>query len=145
MQPGLCHGSYLRMHPKPIACIPKNLFKACVALAPACPPQAKPDRSGPPKAEDCVRAYDSLLGHVRELAENAARLGGAAGEVLLEECAAKARLPAALLFPVAVGAPAIIAFRRLPEGRLFAKARLPCGYPLFDYTHLTMIDNCYHG
>ena len=43
-----------------------------------------------------MRAYDSLLGHARELAETAARLGGAAGEVLLEECAAKARLlPAA--------------------------------------------------
>lgn len=44
-----------------------------------------------------MRAYDSLLGHVRELADNAARLGGAAGEVLLEECAAK--VPGCLLLP----------------------------------------------
>lgn len=36
-----------------------------------------------------MRVYDALVGYTKELAENAARLGGAAGEVLLEECAAK--------------------------------------------------------
>jgi hypothetical protein len=38
-----------------------------------------------------VRAYDSLIGHVKELSETAARLGGTAGEVLMEECTAKVR------------------------------------------------------
>ena len=51
--------------------------------------QAKLDKSGAPKAEDVVRVYDALIGYTKELAENAARLGGAAGEVLLEECTAK--------------------------------------------------------
>jgi hypothetical protein len=53
--------------------------------------KARVDRSGPPKAEDVVRAYDSLIGHVKELSETAARLGGTAGEVLMEECTAKVR------------------------------------------------------
>ncbi len=39
-----------------------------------------------------MRLYESLTGHVKELSENAARLGGAAGEILLEECTAKVRL-----------------------------------------------------
>lgn len=57
--------------------------------------QAKQDRGGPAKAEDVVRLYDSLMGNVKELSENAARLGGATGEILLEECTAKARPPPA--------------------------------------------------
>ena len=52
--------------------------------------QSKLDRSGPPKAEEVVRAYDSLIGHVKELSEAATRLGGPAGETLLEECTAQA-------------------------------------------------------
>lgn len=39
-----------------------------------------------------MRLYDSLMSNVKELSENAARLGGATGEILLEECTAKARL-----------------------------------------------------
>ena len=52
--------------------------------------QGKLDRTGPPKAEEVVRACDSLLGHVKELSEAATRLGGSAGETLLEECTAQA-------------------------------------------------------
>lgn len=37
-----------------------------------------------------MRAYDSLIGHVKELSEAATRLGGPAGETLLEECTAQA-------------------------------------------------------
>ncbi len=51
----------------------------------------KAEKGGPAKAEDVVRLYDSLMSAVKELSENAARLGGAAGEILLEECTAKAR------------------------------------------------------
>ncbi|BDA49634.1 Signal recognition particle subunit SRP68 [Coccomyxa sp. Obi] len=51
--------------------------------------KGKQDKGGPAKAEDVVRLYESLMGHVKELSENAARLGGAAGEILLEECTAK--------------------------------------------------------
>ena len=51
--------------------------------------QAKLDKSWPPKAEDVVRLYDSLMGSIKELSDTAAHLGGAAGEVLLEECIAK--------------------------------------------------------
>lgn len=39
-----------------------------------------------------MRLYDSLMSSMKELSENAARLGGATGEILLEECTAKARL-----------------------------------------------------
>lgn len=52
--------------------------------------QSKLDKGGPPKAEEVVRAYDSLMGHVKELSEAATRLGGSAGETLLEECTAQA-------------------------------------------------------
>ena len=57
----------------------------------ACPlhAQSKLDKSGPPKAEEVVRAYDNLIGHVKELSETATRLGGSAGETLLEECTAQ--------------------------------------------------------
>lgn len=54
--------------------------------------QGKQDKGGPAKAEDVVRLYEALMGHVKELSENAARLGGAAGEILLEECTAKVSL-----------------------------------------------------
>lgn len=54
--------------------------------------QAEQDKDAPPKAEDAVRLYESLMGSVKELSENAARLGGATGEILLEECTAKVRL-----------------------------------------------------
>ena len=37
-----------------------------------------------------MRAYDSLIGHVKELSEAATRLSGPAGETLLEECTAQA-------------------------------------------------------
>ena len=36
-----------------------------------------------------VRLYDVLLGHAKELAEVGRQVGGAAGEALLDECAAK--------------------------------------------------------
>jgi hypothetical protein len=52
--------------------------------------QSKLDKSGPPKAEEVVRAYDNVIGHVKELSETAARLGGSAGETLLEESTAQA-------------------------------------------------------
>lgn len=52
--------------------------------------QSASDKSGPPKAEEVVRAYDNLIGHVKELSEIAARLGGSAGETLLEDCTAQA-------------------------------------------------------
>ena len=39
-----------------------------------------------------VRQYDSLLGSVRELRAAAASLGGSAGELLLDACAAAVRL-----------------------------------------------------
>ncbi|CAL5220684.1 g2733 [Coccomyxa viridis] len=58
--------------------------------------KSKLDKSGPPKAEGVVRAYDSLIGHVKELSEVATRLGGPAGETLLEECTAQAATFAAL-------------------------------------------------
>ena len=58
-----------------------------------CALQSKLDKSGPPKADEVVRAYDGLIGHVKELSETAARLGGSAGETLLEECTAQARQP----------------------------------------------------
>ncbi|KAK9904768.1 hypothetical protein WJX75_002167 [Coccomyxa subellipsoidea] len=51
--------------------------------------KAKLDKGGPAKAEDVVRLYDSLMSSMKELSENAARLGGATGEILLEECTAK--------------------------------------------------------
>ena len=54
-----------------------------------CTLQSKLDKSGPPKADEVVRAYDGLIGHVKELSETAARLGGSAGETLLEECTAQ--------------------------------------------------------
>ena len=57
--------------------------------------QSASDKSGPPKAEEVVRAYDTLIGHVKELSEIAARLGGSAGETLLEECTAQACSPLA--------------------------------------------------
>ena len=55
-----------------------------------CALQSKLDKSGPPKADEVVRAYDVLIGHVKELSETATRLGGSAGETLLEECTAQA-------------------------------------------------------
>ena len=55
-----------------------------------CALQSKLDKSGPPKADEVVRALDGLIGHVKELSETAARLGGSAGETLLEECTAQA-------------------------------------------------------
>ncbi|KAK9825392.1 hypothetical protein WJX81_008451 [Elliptochloris bilobata] len=42
------------------------------------------------KAEEVVRVYDVILGHAKELAEVAGQVGGAAGEALMDECAAKA-------------------------------------------------------
>lgn len=36
-----------------------------------------------------VRLFDALLGNVKDLTEVAGQLGGAAGEYLLDECAAK--------------------------------------------------------
>lgn len=50
------------------------------------PAQDKP-RSA--KAEEVVRLYDAILGHTNELAEVASQVGGAAGEALMDECAAK--------------------------------------------------------
>lgn len=52
--------------------------------------QSKLDKSGPPKAEEVVRAFDNVINHVKELSETAARLGGSAGETLLEESTAQA-------------------------------------------------------
>jgi hypothetical protein len=43
----------------------------------------------PAKAEEVVRVYDLHLSHVKELAEVAGQVGGASGEALLDECAAK--------------------------------------------------------
>ncbi len=43
----------------------------------------------PAKAEEVVRVYDTHLSHVKELAEVAGQVGGASGEALLDECAAK--------------------------------------------------------
>ena len=43
----------------------------------------------PAKAEEVVRVYDTHLSHVKELAEVAGQVGGASGESLLDECAAK--------------------------------------------------------
>ena len=40
-----------------------------------------------------MRLYDSLLGHTNELAEVASQIGGAAGEALMDECAAKVWQP----------------------------------------------------
>lgn len=46
-----------------------------------------------------MRAFDALISHVKELSEVAARLGGTAGEVLIEECTAKVALSALHLSP----------------------------------------------
>ncbi|KAI3436731.1 hypothetical protein D9Q98_006146 [Chlorella vulgaris] len=47
------------------------------------------ERERPAKAEDVVRLYDALLAIVSELNELAVHVGGAAGEALLDDCAAK--------------------------------------------------------
>jgi hypothetical protein len=49
------------------------------------------ERERPAKAEDVVRLYDALLATVTELNELAVHVGGAAGEALLDDCAAKVR------------------------------------------------------
>lgn len=49
------------------------------------------ERERPAKAEDVVRLYDALLAIVSELNELAVHVGGAAGEALLDDCAAKVR------------------------------------------------------
>lgn len=41
--------------------------------------------------EDIIRLYETLLANVKDLTELATEAGGAAGEVLLDECAAKVR------------------------------------------------------
>ena len=40
-----------------------------------------------------MRWYDAILGHANELAEVASQVGGAAGEALMDECAAKVWQP----------------------------------------------------
>ena len=55
-----------------------------------------------------MRLYDALLGHTNELAEVASQVGGAAGEALMDECAAKVWQP--LLEPVAPAWPEMHAF-----------------------------------
>ena len=47
------------------------------------------DGERPARAEDVVRLYDTLVANVSELNDLAAAVGGAAGEVLMDECAAK--------------------------------------------------------
>ncbi|PRW56110.1 Signal recognition particle subunit SRP68 isoform A [Chlorella sorokiniana] len=46
-------------------------------------------RERPAKAEDVVRLYDTLIANVLELNELAGHVGGAAGEMLMDDCAAK--------------------------------------------------------
>ncbi|KAL4457792.1 hypothetical protein ABPG75_012657 [Micractinium tetrahymenae] len=46
-------------------------------------------RERPAKAEDVVRLYDTLIANTLELNDLAAGVGGAAGEMLMDECAAK--------------------------------------------------------
>lgn len=41
-----------------------------------------------------MRLYDAILAHTKELAEVASQVGGAAGEALMDECAAKVWQPA---------------------------------------------------
>ncbi|KAK9814357.1 hypothetical protein WJX72_004470 [[Myrmecia] bisecta] len=48
------------------------------------------DKDRPARPEDVVRLYDSLLSNVKDLGELAVELGGAAGEQLMDECAAQA-------------------------------------------------------
>ncbi|KAI7837680.1 hypothetical protein COHA_008473 [Chlorella ohadii] len=46
-------------------------------------------RERPARAEDVVRLYDTLIANVLELNELAGHVGGAAGEMLMDDCAAK--------------------------------------------------------
>lgn len=58
------------------------------------------EKQRPAKAEEVVRLYDVLLGHAKELAEVGRQVAGAAGEALLDECAAKVN-PRATCFTAA--------------------------------------------
>ncbi len=51
-----------------------------------------------------VRVYDMHLSHIKELAEVAGQVGGASGEALLDECAAKVRRSTLLAACAARGA-----------------------------------------
>ncbi len=62
----------------------------------ACAVQAGQERAAQRPRRWCAR-LTACIGHVKELSEAATRLGGSAGETLLEECTAQAR--SCLCFP----------------------------------------------
>ena len=47
------------------------------------------DKGSRPKPGDVVRQHDTIIGHLTELIELGMKIGGAQGEVLMEEYAAK--------------------------------------------------------
>jgi hypothetical protein len=85
-------------HTLRLPCLQRNLFLASDAEARFARTQrralsgakAGKDRAErPARAEDLVRLYDALIAAVLELNELAAHVGGAAGEMLMDLCAAK--------------------------------------------------------
>ena len=74
-----------------------RLTTQCLALrkgwAEICWGACLQDKERPGKAEDVVRLYDALMAFAADLGDLAADLGGAAGELLIDEAAAQVAYP----------------------------------------------------